>query len=278
VLLVLGGAVAGWGCKLLSPAPEFDQAQYYRQLQEQQTQRAELLRQFDTLAAAQQGSPDPATLGTLGGYLAEYEHIPPGCGAKCGDLEQRQRMLANWGYASAQYWMGQRFDPSIHPEPAWYPSEAQPARDWYLKAAAQGHPAAQRALQHLDRAAVGRGLHVDVEQAFDAQTGAPDQAQQREMLARLMKADAFDCEDRAPCRHEILVPYFNRLAVWGNADAQVWLGHHFDPTGHSVPPADYQEDLVLARYWYGKAAAQGRADAAAVLASLPPSSSTEKAP
>lgn len=152
ILLVLGGAVAGWGCALLSgnePPPPYEQ---------QDQGYAGLLRRFDALAAAQQATPDRGTLQQLYDFLRQAETLPHNGARSNAPLFKRHEKLANWGYADSQYWLGNYLDPCVHEalgrERQQFPQLADSARAWYSKAAAQNQPEAVAALARLDHCTV----------------------------------------------------------------------------------------------------------------------------
>jgi hypothetical protein len=82
----------------------------------------------------------------------------------------------------------------------------------------------------------------------------------------LIQAPAYSYRepDALERRHE-------RLADWGFADSQYWLGRKLDPCRHPELAPDqksYLDAAGRARYWYGKAAAQNMPEAGQDLARL----------
>jgi hypothetical protein len=150
VLLVLGAAVAGWGCALLSGA---ESDAHYQELQRESDAKFEdLMRQFDTLDAEQQQPPYVGTLQQLYDFLTKAEELSGSGTRSSAPLIQRHEKLANWGYGYSQLWLGRKLDPcrSFEYRRQLYLDYAGRARAWYEKAAAQNQPGAAEALAHLD--------------------------------------------------------------------------------------------------------------------------------
>lgn len=155
LLVLLGAAVAGWGCALFSGN---EQGRYEELQRDNDAKYAGLLEQFDTLAAAQQGTPDDGTLRQMYDLLIEADRLPSYGFRKVSPLQQRHETLANWGYASSQYWLGLDLDPCRHPalgrSRKSYLDFADRARYWYGKAAVQGMLEAEQSLTRLDNCKV----------------------------------------------------------------------------------------------------------------------------
>lgn len=152
VLLLLGAAVAGWGCALFSGDEESPARQQAEQ-RDSDAQYAALLQEFDTLAAAQQEPPYVGTLQRLYDFLTKAQRLPSWGIRSTAPLVQRHEKLANWGYGYSQLWLGQNLDPCLNGREHHrqiYLDYAARARAWYEKAAAQTQPGAAEALAHLD--------------------------------------------------------------------------------------------------------------------------------
>lgn len=151
VLLVLGGAVAGWGCALLSRNA---QARYETEQRDDRATFDKLLQQFDTQADAQQGTPDFVVMRPMFGLLTQAQELAIRHMWSTAPLLPRQEKLADWGYADSQYWLGKNVDPCVRGGFRYsrgiYLERASRARYWYGKAAAQNMSEAQQALAHLD--------------------------------------------------------------------------------------------------------------------------------
>jgi hypothetical protein len=154
ILLVLGGAVAGWGCALLSGGEESRAQQQQRQW-ESDAKYADLLQQFDTLAGEQREPPYVGTLQRLYDFLIKAEQLPSWGIRGDAPLVQRHEKLANWGYGYSQLWLGNNLNPCFNQNQSRtrsgdYLMLVGRARIWYEKAAAQTQPGAAEALADLE--------------------------------------------------------------------------------------------------------------------------------
>ena len=165
----------------------------------------------------------------------------------------RHGIELNPDHPMLQFSLGQAFDAGLGVE-----KDDSKAVEWYRKAAEQGLMGAMYFLaQKLE---LGQGVQSDNEQAIKwhlkaAEGGLPE--------SQYALGEHYLCEIKCVSKNwQEAARWFQMAAEQGHSNAQLRLAGMYKD-GLGVP-----QDLNIARFWYGKAAAQGNVQAQASLEGL----------
>ena len=208
--------------------------------------------------------------------------LAAGCGEKYrNDAEKQFLKAARKGDAEAQYGLGACYEFG-----GGAPRDADAARRWYAKAAAQGHKKAAARLRHLDP--------PKPPAAEDMKTIRRD-AQKGDAEAQFLLAQCYEFGQHVPKDADAALRYYSYAAKKGNEEAQkradalreelappaAEVKKYFAAARKGSAEAQYQaarclefgfgvkQNTTAAGEWYRRAAAQGHAKALARLGRTP---------